>query len=189
MADDPFGTDARLVAAARLGDATAFDALVRRYIRPAYALAFSIVRDHLDAEDICQDVFARALARLEECRAPERFAGWLFAIARSTALNFKRREQRRRGEPLEHVTAASSDSPLRDAERSELRSRLAAALARLDPPESDVVLLHDLEGWAHREIAAALGISEVGSRQHLFVARRKLREALVDLQTERTDHD
>lgn len=189
MADDPIGTDARLVEAARLGDAVAFDSLVRRYIRPAYALAFSIVRDHLDAEDICQDVFMRAIARLDECRTPERFAGWFFAIVRSTALNFQRRERLRRTEPLGDTSPATSDNPARDAERSELRARLASALSRLGQPECDVVLLHDLEGWTHGAIARALGISEVSSRQHLFVARRKLREALADLQTESREHD
>lgn len=187
MADDHIETDARLVEAARLGDVAAFDALVKRYARPAYALAYTIVRDRPDAEDICQDVFVRALERLEDCRTPARFAGWFFAIVRSTAQNFQRRERLRRGPAIDGLDPTSRDNPARDAERSELRARLGDALAQLSDNECSVVLLHDLEGRGHREIAAALGISEVNSRQQLFAARRKLRERLADLQPHRTD--
>jgi RNA polymerase sigma-70 factor (ECF subfamily) len=188
MAEEPVASDADLVKGARLGDAAAFDALVRRYARSAYAIALSLVGDDDDAADICQDVFVRVMERLEECRSPERFAGWFFTILRSTAHNHRRRERLRRGAPLDEQTAAAGENPSRDAERGELRGRMGAALAELPRLESEVVLLHDLEGWTHVAIAKALGISEVGSRQHLFVARRKLRERLADLQTTR-DHD
>jgi RNA polymerase sigma-70 factor (ECF subfamily) len=188
MAEEPVASDADLVKGARLGDAAAFDALVRRYARPAYAIALSMVGNDDDAADICQDVFVRVMERLEECRWPDRFGGWFFTILRSTAHNYRRRERLRRAAPLEEDTAAARDNPSRDAEREELRRRMGAALAALPRIESEVVVLHDLEGWTHAALAKALGITEVGSRQHLFVARRKLREWLVDLQTTR-DHD
>jgi RNA polymerase sigma-70 factor, ECF subfamily len=181
MAEDFVATDAQLVERARLGDSAAFETLVRRYARPVYAVALSMVGDHQDAEDVCQDVFVRVIERLEECRTPARFAGWLFAIARSTAQNARRRERRRRSDALESTDAASGDNPARDAERSELRARIGVALAKLSRAECDVVLLHDLEGWGHRAVGEALGISEVHSRQHLFVARQKLRAQLADL--------
>ena len=57
-------------------------------------------------------------------------------------------------------------------------SGLQTALAELSPAQREVVLLHDMEGWKHREIAERLGLSEVASRQHLFNARRALREGL-----------
>jgi RNA polymerase sigma-70 factor (ECF subfamily) len=189
MAEDPVAPDATLVKGARLGDAAAFDALVRRYARPAYAIALSMVGDDDDAADICQDVFVRVIERLEDCRSLDRFGAWFFAVVRSTAHNHRRREQRRRGAPLDESGAISGDSPSRNVERGELRARLAAALGQLSRVESEVVLLHDLEGWTHQAIAKALGISEVGSRQHLFVARRSLRERLADLQLHNTDHD
>lgn len=189
MADEHDASDARLVDAARLGDAAAFDVLVRRYLRSAHALALAITHSHLDAEDICQDAFFRALERLESCRSGTRFAGWFFAIVRSTALNHQRRERLRRVEPLETTVSYSHDNPATDAERSDLRRRLGIALAALEETESSVVLLHDLEGRTHREIADALGISEVGSRQYLYVARQKLRAALSNLQPQRSDDE
>ena len=181
MAREPAATDADLVERARLGDAAAFDALVRRYARAAFAVALAATRDDQHAEDACQDAFVRALERLEDCRRPSQFAGWLLAIVRNRAQNVRRREHVRRAAPLESTEVANRDSPARDAERSELRKRLTDALGTLSGDECDVVLLHDLEGRTHGEIAAALGISEVSSRQRLFQARTRLREQLRDL--------
>lgn len=180
MAREAAATDAALVEGARLGDAAAFEALVRRYTRAAFAVALSVTRDEQDAEDACQDAFVRALERLEECR-PSRFAGWLLAIVRNRAQNVRRREHVRRAAPLDLAALPTRDSPARDAERAELRARLTQALGTLSVEECDVVLLHDLEGRTHGEIASALGISEVSSRQRLFQARTRLREQLRDL--------
>jgi RNA polymerase sigma-70 factor (ECF subfamily) len=58
------------------------------------------------------------------------------------------------------------------------RERLVAVLSKITPAQREVVLLHDLQGWTHPEIAESLGISEVMSRQHLFVARKALRALL-----------
>jgi RNA polymerase sigma-70 factor (ECF subfamily) len=76
------------------------------------------------------------------------------------------------------VTATAPESPGSDAERAELRGSLELALAQLSEVQREVVLLHDLEGWKHREIAESLAISEGMSRQHLMAARRALRERL-----------
>jgi len=170
-------TDAELVIRARRGDAPAREALVRRYLRPAYAVALSVVRNVADAEDLAQDALVAALGRLDQCREPERFAGWLFQGVRNRALNqIEQRRVRgvhqdgvRRGEPVEPSVAPVL-----------LRRTLLAALERLGPVQREVVLLHDLEAWTHAEIGAALGISEVMSRQHLFVARKAMREWLGD---------
>lgn len=172
--------DASLVERARRGDAAAFGALVQRHFRAAYAVALAQLGDPTDAEDVCQDAFVRALERLDQCREPAKFAGWLMTIVRNCAHNFRSYERVRATEPLD---PASMNGPgparaARDAERGELRALLQTALAELSPAQREVVLLHDMEGWKHREIAERLGLSEVASRQHLFNARRALREGL-----------
>lgn len=174
MKDDGDG-DARLVERARRGEAAAREALVRRYLRPAYAVALAIARNVADAEDLAQDALVAALDRIDQCREPERFAAWLFQGVRNRALN--QAEQRRtRAALVDSVPRGESEAP--HARDVVLRLRLVAALERLAPAQREVVLLHDLESWTHGEIAAALGISEVMSRQHLFVARRAMREWL-----------
>src|SRR5436190_5029282 len=132
MSNDSAVTDAELVERARRGDAAAFDTLVRRYLRAAYALALSLTHDHHDAEDVCQEACVRSLAHLGECRTPARFAGWFFAIVRSAAMHWQRSERVRRTESLEVHDHANADDPGRDAEQTELRARLAAALGILE---------------------------------------------------------
>lgn len=177
-------TDAQLVAGARDGDATAFDALVRRHYRAALSVALAHTGHHADAEDVCHDAFVRAAERLEDCRQPDRFAQWLCAIVRNRAHNVIARGRVRRASPLEPDTAASADNPARDAEVSELRAELLRALAALPPIQREVVLLHDLHGWSHDEIGGVIGTSSGMSRQHLFKARKRLRGALSERSAE-----
>ena len=170
--------DSALVVRTRAGDAAAFEALVRRHYRAAFAVALAHVGNRADAEDVCHDAFVRAAAHLDECRQPERFVQWLCAIVRNHARNVLARGVVRRAEPLLHETASSGDDSARNAELAELRSRLEQALVLLSPVQREVVLLHDLDGWTHDAIAAMIGTSAGMSRQHLFHARRRLRDAL-----------
>ncbi|HEU0053330.1 MAG TPA: sigma-70 family RNA polymerase sigma factor, partial [Longimicrobium sp.] len=166
-------SDAALVARARRGDALAFDALVRRHMRAAYAVALAGVGEPADAEDVCQDAFVSALERIEDCREPEKFAGWLLQIVRNRAHNHRRYRAVRDALPLEAAERAGGrgDTPLRHAERGELQAHLLAALARLPLKQREIVMLHDVEGLKHAEIGARLGISEVAARVHLHHAR------------------
>jgi RNA polymerase sigma-70 factor, ECF subfamily len=173
-------TDSRLVARARAGDAQAFEELVRRHLKSAHAVALGVLGNPADAEDVSQDAFLVALEKLDECRDPKRFAAWLMRIVRNRALNFLESRALRQGEPLDETVAeaGAGDDPGRRAEQSELRGRLLAALGRLPPGQREVVLLHDLEGWKHREIADLLGTSEGATRVRLLEARKRLRMEL-----------
>ena len=166
-----------LVLRARAGDARAFEDLVRGHYRAAYATARALTGNDMDAEDVVQDGFIRALERLDECD-PDRFAGWLLTIVRNRAHNVREREQVRAGTAIEDVDPAGLDRADRETERNELQQALDQAMAQLSPIQREIVLLHDLEGWRHREIAESLKMSEVMARQHLFQARKRLRELL-----------
>jgi RNA polymerase sigma-70 factor (ECF subfamily) len=166
-----------LVERARRGDSRAFEALVRAHYRAAYATALALTGNPMDAEDVVQDGFIRALERLDDCD-PDRFAGWLLAIVRNRAHNVRDRERVRAAESLEDVDPAGPERSDHAAERHDLGRALTAALAALSPVQREVVLLHDMDGWKHREIGDALGISEVMARQHLFQARQVLRAEL-----------
>lgn len=171
-------TDAFLVEQARSGSAPAFEELVRRHFRAAYAVALAILGNQMDAEDVCHDGFLKALERLDDCRNPDKFAAWLLQIVRNRARNYRAYRKVRDAVPLEFAVAASRGDSARDVEQNELHRLLQHALGKLTDVQREVVLLHDMEGWKHREIAEALGISEVAARQHLFVARKQLRETL-----------
>jgi RNA polymerase sigma-70 factor (ECF subfamily) len=171
--------DVSLVQRSLAGDSDAFGELVRRHLGSAYAVALAELSNSRDAEDAAQDAFCQALLRLEECRDPSKFGAWVRMIARNRARSLGRRRRVRQAEPLDAVqeTAGPSD-PGRDLERSELRAHLEAALATLKPVQRRVLVLHDMEGLKHGEIAADLGIPEGTVRSHLHFARRALRELL-----------
>lgn len=175
MSDDV----ARLVESALAGDAAAADRLVRLHLGAAYAVALAVTRNPHDAEDVAQDALVQALERLSECRDPRRFGGWLVRIVRNRAFNHRRYLGIRAAEPLDEALAApAGGGPLHDAERSDLRERLARAVGELSETQREVLLLHDLEGWKHREIGEALGMPEGTVRYHLFNARRAARALL-----------
>ena len=172
--------DRRLVEAVRGGDTEAFSELVRHYERAAYSVARSVTGAHEEAEDAAQEAFLVALERLDECRDPERFAGWFLKIVRHRAMNLDRRERLRDTTDLPSGLASEVPSPEDWAERAELQSRLSAAVGELTQIHREILLLHDLHGWKGREIAERLEIPHGTVRAHLHVARRKLRELLRD---------
>lgn len=170
--------DEALVRRVRAGDDDAYGVLVGRYMKAAYAVALSVTGRHEDAEDAVQESFMVALQRLEECRNPERFAGWLLTIVRNRSRNLVRRESLRAVEPIPPGAAGGGPAPDTVTERAELRERLMEALETLPPVQREIVLLHDLEGWKHREIADRLDLPSGTVRSHLHFARKALRGVL-----------
>jgi RNA polymerase sigma-70 factor (ECF subfamily) len=174
---------AELVTRAKRGDASAFDQLVRRHLRAAYAVALAVLGRPHDADDVAQDAFVAALERIDDCREPARFSGWLIKIVRNRALHaLEKRKLRDVGGDVEHRGTSEMTGDVT------LRAHLLTALATLTPVQREIVLLHDLDGWSHAELAEALGLSEVNCRQHLFTARRALRAELSALAPEEVRH-
>jgi RNA polymerase sigma-70 factor (ECF subfamily) len=167
--------DELLVRRAQAGDSEAFGTLVGRYMRAAYAVSLSVTGRHDDAEDAAQEGFMVALERLDDCRTPHRFAGWLLTIVRNRARNLVRREVLRDTDAVPETAAARGRTPEKAAEDAELKERLGTALERLSEVQREIVLLHDLEGWKHREIAEHLGMRSGTVRSHLHFARKSLR--------------
>jgi len=174
-------TDGELVLRARKGDDIAFGLLVKRYQRAVYAVAISVTGRHEDAEDAAQEAFLVALGRLDECRSPDRFAGWLMTIVRNRSKNLIRRESLRETDQVPPGARSWAPMPDRIAETRELRYLLEQALAGLPEVQRQIVLLHDLEGWKHREIAERLELPAGTVRSHLHFARKTLRLALEEL--------
>lgn len=172
-------SDGELVQRAREGEEHAYAALVERYMKSAYLVALSVTRRHEDAEDAAQESFLVALERLEECRNPEKFGGWLMTIVRNRSRNLLRRESLRVSEQVPENARADGPSPLAHTERAELGALLGAALGALTELQREIVLLHDVEGWKHREIAERLGIPSGTVRSHLHFARKSLRGSLA----------
>jgi RNA polymerase sigma-70 factor (ECF subfamily) len=180
QAEEP--SDADLVARAQGGDTGAFESLVKRHIRAAHAVAFAVLAERADADDAVQDGFLSALQHLDSCSPAEKFRAWLLTIVRNRAFDLKRRGRVRSVEMLEEGTAQTHEpSPLEMAERSELNDRLTAAIGTLTDTQREVLMMHDIEGWKHADIAGLLGLAESTVRVHLLHARRRLRSQLLDV--------
>lgn len=160
---------AALVVQSKKGDASAFEQLIRLHLRAAVAVALAKTQCVEDAEDVAQDAFILAYEKLDKCREPSRFSGWLLQIVRNQALNWVSKRGRREKQTLLETHHAIMDS----AESATMeRQLLLSALSRLDTIQREIVLLHGLEGWTHIEIARHLSISEETSRWQLFTARK-----------------
>ncbi len=175
-----------LVRRALRGEREAFTDLVRAFLRPAYSVALSVLGRPTDAEDVAQEAFMKAFASLETCHEPEHFAAWLFQIVRNRSRNLLD-SRRLRDVAADDSKVVEFASPA--SESAGMRQALLSALSDLEPEKREVVLLHDLENWTHAEIAQALNISEVHSRQHLFRARQILRARLDGDSPEHTEEN
>src|SRR5215208_7789693 len=179
--DVPAGAPAAeraLVAAAQRGEAAAFAGLVRMHQRRAYAVARAIVLSHEDAEDAMQEAFLHAYRALDRFRPDQPFGAWLHRIVANAALDLTRRRKVRDADELPDTVA----SPFRDpGEAGDLRERLRQALTLLGDRQRAVIVLHDVEGFKHAEIARTLGIPEGTARSDLHHARAQLRRTLGDL--------
>lgn len=178
MRPDESQNEGDLVRLAAAGDERAYSELVARYMRPAYMVALSVTRRHEDAEDAAQEALLVALQRIKECRNPDRFGGWLMTIVRNRSRNLLRRESLRETSAIPDTAPSGGPLPDRQTERSEMEGRLRDALDELTEVQREVVLLHDLEGWKHREIAERLELPSGTVRSHLHFARKALRNLL-----------
>jgi len=164
--------DGRLVKLVREGYETAFEEIVRRYGTALRRYAAGIVGGR--AEDVTQDAFSKALLALRRDDKEIELRPWLFRIVRNTALNDLRDSPPSPRELAE--TIAGDDSPAEQLERREELVELIQRLQALPESQRAAIVMRELEGLSHEEIAAALGLSGGAARQAIYRARRTLRD-------------
>jgi RNA polymerase sigma-70 factor (ECF subfamily) len=185
--------DLDLLRRARLGDFSTFEALVSRFQQRIYSLAWHIVGQRQDAEDVVQQTFLSILEHLDTFREESSVATWVLRIATNHALKILRK---RRGLPTVSLDLSADrddearlphpvyiaqwrDAPEVLAQRAEVRHLLEQAAADLDDKYRLVFILRDVEGLSVRETAEALGLTESAVKVRLLRARLMLRERLT----------
>lgn len=181
-----------LVQRAKRGEKDAFRVLVERYQARAYRLAFTVVRERAEAEDVVQEAFVKAYLSLAEFENKSCFFTWLYRIIVNMAIDFKRKRNRRGVEQ-------SFDSPAQGADRNEEKSLsdvlpdsgpdpeaqfigkhslgvMKKSLDSLSGEHRAVVLLREIEGLSYDEIADSLGVAKGTVMSRLFYARKKLQD-------------
>ncbi len=169
--------DGALVERARGGDRTAMTELHRRYAKMIHAIVLARVPAR-DADDLAQDVFVRAIVRLESLREPDSFGSWLGMIARNAALDHRRR----RPDTVEFIDDHGSVAP---SAVESLRAReVMQAIRRLPDAYREVLLMRLCEGMSGPEIAERAGLTPGSVRVNLHRGMALLREELARGQRE-----
>ncbi|HEX6307624.1 MAG TPA: sigma-70 family RNA polymerase sigma factor [Longimicrobiales bacterium] len=171
------GAEAELVRRAQAGDRAAFDGLYALTAGRVYALLLRLCADREAAERLTQDTFVMAWQRLEGFRGQSRFTSWLHRIA----VNFVLQDSRSRGRREARVIAVEDGvlhAAAGRASSADLRLDLERAIAQLPEGARTALVLHDIEGYTHDEIAAMTGVAAGTVKSQLHRARRLLQEWL-----------
>ncbi len=177
-----------LVAAAKSGDATAFEELVNRYERRIFRLAQNITQNREDAEDVMQDAFLKSFQHLGDFQGDSRFYTWLVRITVNEAL-MKLRKRRPNQISLDEPVQTEDDVMPREIEdwgptpeqryvQTELHGILSEVIGELEPAFRIVFLLRDVEEVSTEETAQLLGLSVPAVKSRLLRARLKLRQKM-----------
>ena len=184
--DDPLET--RAIARAQQGDAGGYDYLVGKYLRRVVSIAWGVVRNAHDAEDLAQEAFVKAYQNIGRFRAGESFGPWIYRIVTNAALDVRKHRTKFQHEPIaDTAPAARRDDATLPAMSNELAQHIDLAIEELPEMQRIVARLHLVEEFDHPEIAGMLDLSEGTVRSHLSLARKKLREKLADLYGEADD--
>jgi RNA polymerase sigma-70 factor, ECF subfamily len=167
-----------LIAECRRGDRRAFEELVRLTHRRVYSLAYRLVRDRSEAEDVAQEAYLRMFRGLGAFREEARFETWMYRVVANCAMS----ALRRRGRFGEIVTDEVADRPVPETpeHRAVQRDELTRALDSLSPGQRVVVVLKDVYGLSCQEIGEELDIEEGAVKVRLHRARKRLVELLTD---------
>lgn len=183
-------SDGELISRFIAGQPAAFETLVRRYETPLAGFLARMVRDKALADDLFQETFLRVMRTLPTYREEGRFRAWMFGIARNLALDALRRQRfeldlfhrpthadrEETHGPLHEGVSDPRAAPDAQAERSEWRARLEAAIAELPPEQREVLALRYDGGLTFRQIAEITGISintALGRMRYATIALRK----------------
>ncbi len=189
--DSPARPDSDLVKATLAGDLEAYDTLVRSCQERVYATVYHMTANHEDAHDLVQETFIKAYQSLASFRGGSSFYTWVYRIAVNKTLNFLKSRKNRRAMSLNDLDAnaegdpdllalISENTPLRDVKLTELQEKLNEALMKLSEEHRMAVILHDVQGLPHEEIARIMDCNTGTVRSRLFYARQQLQGLLSD---------
>ena len=186
---EPISEEMALVHAAKAGDVSAFESLVKKYDRNVFRIANHITHNREDAEDVVQDAFLKAYENLEQFQGQSKFYTWLVRIAVNEALMKLRKRRPERTVSLDEDVKTEEDSlprevadwspnPEQQYSQAELKDILTRTIQGLPQGFRTVFVLRDVEGLSTEETAEALDLSIPAVRSRLLRARLQLRDRL-----------
>jgi RNA polymerase sigma-70 factor (ECF subfamily) len=170
-----------LVERCRKGELGAFEELYRTHAGRLYSLAWRMVGNPSDAEDLLQEIFLSAHRKLDTVRGDAALGTWLYRLGMNQILDYLRSRAARAGQLTDGIDDASllADASSRRIDASAIaRVDLERAIAQLPEGSRAAFVLHDVEGLEHREVADVLGVAEGTSKSQVHKARLRLRALL-----------
>jgi RNA polymerase sigma-70 factor (ECF subfamily) len=183
--------DLALVQRVQAGDVRAFDVLIQKYRERLYAIIYNLTANREDASDLSQEAFIRAFRSIQRFKGDSSFFTWLYRIAVNASLTHLKRTRMRRFFSFENLSEEVSQSELAEVLADKLRAdkptlikelqeKLNEALQRLSLNHRTVVILFEIEGLSHQEIAQVMECSEGTVRSRLHYAKQQLQSYLQD---------
>lgn len=169
--------DTNLVQECLAGNTKAFEALIDKYQKTIFNIAYRMTDNYGDAEDITPAVFIKAYEKLNSFNPKYKFFSWLYWIALNEALNLM--NQQKRLSELEADFITTEKTPEEIYEELELSERIQDALMEIDQEHRVLIVLKHFEGFSYEEIAYILDISEQKVKSRLFTARQMLKDVLI----------
>ena len=160
------------------GDVDAFEQLYREHSGRIYALASRMAGSPDEGQDLLQEIFLQAYRKLGTFKGDANIGTWLYRLALNHCLDFVRSKRAKMGRITDTLDADGSFEPVARVETPIARMDLERAISRLPAGCREVFVLHDIEGFDHKEVGELLGIAEGTSKSQIFRARMKLRGML-----------
>ena len=170
-----------LIVRSRKGDIQAMEAIYERFNRSLFNLVYRYTNNREIAEDLLQDIFIKIFSRLQDLRIDDTFVGWLYRIAINTCYSYLRKSTLRRTLPLSEMEGRMNGHTYESGDRM-IKESLDDAIQSLSVKLKTIFLLHDVQGFKHREIALMLDCAVGTSKSQLFKARMKIRKYLKNKQ-------
>lgn len=184
-------TDLAIVRRVQGGEIQAYDQLVRKHRERLYAIIYNLTGNREDAADVTQEAFVKAFRSLDRFKLGSSFYTWLYRIGVNAALSHLKKNRRRQFFSFEQMGEEAREAEVvealarktgsdRDTLLGELQEKLNESLQKLSHKHRTVVILHEIEGMGHAEIAEVVGASEGTVRSRLHYAKQQLQGYLQE---------
>ncbi|MEM9446036.1 MAG: sigma-70 family RNA polymerase sigma factor [Verrucomicrobiota bacterium] len=190
-------SDQHLVAQVLEGDVSCFDELILRYQERLYAVIYNMTSNHEDTNDLLMETFDKAFRSLSSYRRNASFYTWIYRIAVNRTLNHIRKNKKLKknmslndvdldiANQLEMMDLAKGSNPESVAVLTDLQKKLNESMQKLSEEHRAVVVLHDIEGLSHRDIAEIMDCTEGTVRSRLHYAHKNLQKYLSKIWNEK----
>jgi RNA polymerase sigma-70 factor (ECF subfamily) len=155
-----------------------FESIYRQHSSRIYTLACRMAGSPEDGEDLLQEIFLQAYRKLGSFKGDSSLGTWLYRLALNHCLDYVRSRQAKMKKTTDSLDAEPGRDPAARGDTPVARIDLDRALERLPDGCREAFVLHDVEGYDHKEVAELLGIAEGTSKSQVFKARLKLRALL-----------